>query len=391
MIAITMTCLVTLMIDKKILIFTGEHSGELLGARLVEAFKAKNPGCIVEAMGGEILKNAGASIILSNQGLDIIGFFEVFRHLPRLFRLWKTIKKTIQDSKPHLIILIDNPGLNLKIATFAKQLNIKVLYYVSPQIWAWKAGRIKRIQRDVDHMALLFPFEKTIYDQVKMPCTVVGHPMLNRFAHPIGQSLAQDQLGLNKNQKMVAILPGSRLSEIKRLMPVILKAAEKIHRSDPNLRMIIAQADSIADIVIPSTHLDYVSVIKQNTDCIVQASDAVICASGTATLEVALAQRPLVIIYKTSPLTYLLAKWLVKTPFVGLCNIVLQKFMVKELIQNEATAENIHNEVLLLLHDKTYRTAIENDLAQLSAKLGHTHQIEKLVQVIEHLLEIPKT
>jgi lipid-A-disaccharide synthase len=387
MIAIIQPVFKMIMPDKKILIFTGEHSGELLGARLIESLKNTHPSMIIEAMGSKILQNAGARIVLSNQGLDIIGFFEVFKHLPTLFQVWKNIKKTILQSKPDLIILIDNPGLNLKIAAFAKKLGVKVLYYVSPQIWAWKAGRIKRIQRDVDHMALLFPFEKPIYDQVGMPCTVVGHPMLDRFSQPCDTKKAREKLGLSEAQKILAILPGSRSSEIKRLMPLILLACYKIHQSDPSVRMIIAQAPSILDITIPQSHLPYLSVVKNKTDCVVQASDAVICASGTATLEVALARRPLVIIYKTSALTYFLAKRLIKTPFVGLCNIVLQKFMAKELLQKAATAEGIHDEVLRLLYDTAYRSAMEEDLSQLQAKLGHTHQPEKLVQVILDLME----
>ena len=379
------------MINKKIFIFTGEHSGEQLGVKLIQSIKQKHPHISFDAMGSQLLENAGARILLSNQGLDIIGFFEVIKHLPRLLKLWKTIKKAILDCKPDLIILIDNPGLNLKIAQFSKQHHFKVLYYVSPQIWAWRAGRIKRIQRDVDHMALLFPFEKAIYDQVGMASTVVGHPMLDRFQNKISKEDARSQLNLSQHPTIIAILPGSRSSEIKRLMPVILEAAAQIHTTDATIQMIIAQADSIDAISIPKSQDAYISVIQNHTDCIVKASDAVICTSGTATLEVALAQRPLVIIYKTSALTYQLAKRLVKTPFVGLCNVVLQKFMAKELIQDKANPHNIHDEVLKLLKDSNYRAHMEQELSQLSSVLGNTHQPEKLVQVIEQLLDIHQT
>jgi lipid-A-disaccharide synthase len=375
------------MTTKKILIFTGEHSGERLGAELIKAAKASDLPVHFYAMGGDILKNAGADIVLPNQGLDIIGFFEVFKHLPKLFNLWQQIKKTILDLKPDLIIFIDNPGLNLKIAKFAKQQNIKVLYYVSPQIWAWKAGRIKRIQHDVDHMALLFPFEKNIYDQASMASTVVGHPMLNRFIVLETKQSARQQLNLSKDRQILAILPGSRPSEIKRLMPVILEAARKIHQADPNIQMIIAQADSIDDLQIPPDQTSYLSAIKHKTDNIVAASDAVICASGTATLEVALAQRPLVIIYKTSSATYQLAKRLIKTPYIGLCNVVAQKEIAKELIQDQANPENIAEEALNLLKNIDYKAEIDQELSQIQSKLGHKHQPEKLIKVIGQLLD----
>lgn len=373
---------------KKILLFTGEHSGERLGAELMTAINQAQLPVKFYAMGSYVLAEAGAEIVLSNQGLDIIGFFEVFKHLPRIFKLWQQIKKTILDIKPDLIILIDNPGLNLKVAKFAKQQGIKVLFYVSPQIWAWKAGRIRRIKRDVEHMALLFPFEQKIYDQAGLASTVVGHPMLNRFEHTQPKHEAREQLQLPSNQPIIAILPGSRGGEIKRLMPVILEAAAKIHQADSSIQMVIAQAGSVKSLQIPADQQSYIKAIQHQTDRIVQASDAVICTSGTATLEVALAQRQLVIIYKLSEMTYQLAKRLVKSPYIGLCNIVAQKPIAKELIQHEANAEAIAAEALKLLKDQDYRTQIEQDLALLRSQLGDDHQPEKLVKVIGQLLDI---
>jgi len=376
-----------LIMTKKIIIFTGEHSGERLGSDLIQAVNKNDPAINFYAMGGDLLKSAGAKIILPNNGLDIIGIFEVIKHIPKLISLWKKIKKSILDIKPDLIILIDNPGLNLKIAKFAKAQNIKVLFYVSPQIWAWKAGRIKRIKRDIDHMALLFPFEKNIYEKAGVASTVVGHPMLNRFADVTSKQEARETLGLDQDQPILAILPGSRAGEINRLMPVILEAAALIHQADPTIKMIIAQANSIDALEIPAEQKNYLSTIQNQTDNIVAASNAVICTSGTATLEVALAQRPLVIIYKISEATYQIAKRVIKTPLIGLCNVVAQQQVAKELIQAEASAKNIACEAIKLLNDTEYRTQIEQKLSQIKANLGSEHQPEKLIKAIQQLIE----
>ena len=179
-------------------------------------------------MGGQPIKDAGAEILIPNDDLAIVGFVEVIKHLKKLRAIFKKIKKFIKEEQPDLVILIDYPGFNLKAAKYAHQMGCKVLYYTSPQIWAWKAGRIKRIQRDIDHMAVLFPFEEAIYQQAGVPVTIVGHPMLKRFEKAITQSDARQQLNINKKETVLAILPGSRSSEINRLMPVILNSCAQL-------------------------------------------------------------------------------------------------------------------------------------------------------------------
>lgn len=372
--------------NQHIFIIAGEHSGDLLGASLIEAIKETHPDWVFSAMGGKPLEKAGATIIVPNDNLAIIGFIEVLRHLKKLFTIFNQIKQFIRNTKPDLIILIDYPGFNLKVAAFAHKQGCKVLYYTSPQIWAWKVGRIKRIKRDVDHMAVLFPFEETLYQQAEVPVTVVGHPMLQRFEKIIAHDDARNMVASDLSIPLLAILPGSRASEIKRLMPVILNACKQLKTMIPDLKIIIALADTIETIPIPDVMQSYMSVLPGKTDAIVAASDAVICASGTATLEVALAEKPMVIIYKTSAVTYWLAKVFMKIPYIGLCNIVTNDGMVKELIQGALTPKALTDETYQLLTNKSYCHHIKRKLQKTKNHLGDKHQAKLLVAVIDNLM-----
>lgn len=371
---------------KKILIIAGEHSGDRLGADLINACKPQHPNWQFVAMGGQPIKDAGADILVPNDDLAIVGFVEVIKHLKKLRAIFKQIKQFIKDEKPDLVILIDYPGFNLKVAKYAHQMGCKVLYYTSPQIWAWKAGRIKRIKRDVDHMVVLFPFEEAIYQQAGVPVTVVGHPMLKRFEKPIDQAEARQQLGINKKESVLAILPGSRHSEINRLMPVIIQSCNQLVAAIPELNILIALADTVSQPAIPTNLKANITLITKQTDQVVAASDIVICASGTATLEVALAKKPLIIIYKTSLITFALAKCFVKIPYIGLCNIIAKKFVAKELIQGKLTAKVLTAETIKLLQNDDYRNKMKNELAQTRHYLGDRYDVNKLATIVDHLL-----
>ena len=371
---------------KNILIISGEHSGDRLGADLIRACKQHHPKWQFIAMGGQPIRNAGADILIPNDDLAIIGFVEVIKHFKKLRAIFKKIKKFIIEDRPDLIILIDYPGFNLKVAKFAQENGCKVLYYTSPQIWAWKAGRIKRIKRDIDHMAVLFPFEEAIYQQAGVPVTVVGHPMLQRFATPIEKIAARQQLNIHEKETVLAILPGSRVGEVNRLMPVIIESCSQLIKAIPDLKILIALADTIPQFTIPNDLKSNITLITGKTDFVVATSDATICASGTATLEVALAVKPLVIIYKTSFITFALAKCFMKIPYIGLCNIIAKKLVAKELIQEKLTAEALTREASQLLQDATYRNKITNDLEKTRSYLGNRYDVNPLITVIADLL-----
>jgi lipid-A-disaccharide synthase len=279
------------------------------------------------------------------------------------------MKAVIETERPNLLVCVDYKEFNFKLAKFAKQQGVKVLFYVSPQVWAWRAGRVKAYGKVIDMMAVIFPFEIPYYEAESVPVRYVGHPSVDKV-HPL-YSKADDmaRFGLDANKRVVGLLPGSRANEIKRLLPVMLAAAEKL----PDCQFILPQADSISDELLA----DYlqasavkITVIKQQAYDVIQCCDAVMTSSGTASLEIALLTVPMVICYKLSPLTYWLGRLLVKTPFIGLPNIVAGKSIVKEFIQHEATAENLADEVGQILTDESYLQMMQKNLSVVKQQLG---------------------
>jgi lipid-A-disaccharide synthase len=268
---------------------------------------------------------------------------------------------------------VDYKEFNFKLAKFAKQQRIKVLFYVSPQVWAWRAGRVKAYGKVIDMMAVIFPFEVPYYEAENVPVRYVGHPSVDKV-HP-QHSKADDmaRFGLDANKRVVGLLAGSRANEIKRLLPVMLAAAVLLHKRFPDCQFILPQADSIADELLAEYLPDapvQVTVIKGQPYDVIQCCDAVMTSSGTATLEIALLTVPMVICYKLSPLTYRLGRLLVKTPFIGLPNIVAGRSIVREFIQHEATADNLAIEIAWLLTDEHYRDKMLRNLQDVKQRLG---------------------
>jgi lipid-A-disaccharide synthase len=283
------------------------------------------------------------------------------------------MQQLVSTERPDLLVCVDYKEFNLKLARYAKQLGVKVLFYVSPQVWAWRPGRVKIYGRAIDMMAVIFPFETAYYDAEQVPVRYVGHPSVDKV-HPL-HSKAEDraQFGLDENKPVVGLLPGSRANEIKRMLPVMLAAAEKLQTDMPGVQFLLPQADSISDELL-NTYLHQspvkIIVIKNQPYDVIQCCDAVMTTSGTATLEIALLTVPMVISYKLAALTYCLGRLLVHTPFIGLPNIVLGKGFIKELIQHEATAENLAAEVKRILTDKPYADEMHAGLIQVQKRLG---------------------
>ncbi len=376
--------LITPMNEKKsILIATGELSGEIYAANLVPALLAKYPNLKIYAMGSTILKKSGAEIVVDTQNLSLIGALEVLTKFLKIYRAFSTMGQVIREKKPDLVILVDYPGFNLRLAKVAKEAGSKVLYFIGPKVWAWKPKRIETIKKYVTMMAVIFPFEVNLYEGYGIPVKFVGNPLLTLMP----KSQINDFPASNK-VITIGLFPGSRSNEIKRLLPTLLKTAEILKNHYPSMQFILAQADSIGNQEL-QRHIQNssvpVQVIAGHSYEVMQKSDIVISASGTATLEIALMETPLVIIYKISWLEYQIAKWLIKIPHVGLCNILAGKSVAPELLQHSANPKNIAREVEKIIADDTYRMEMVKEFKKIKASLATDVQID-LISIINELI-----
>ncbi|MDO8937994.1 MAG: lipid-A-disaccharide synthase [Methylicorpusculum sp.] len=356
-----------------LLFSAGETSGEQHAAHMFLELKKQLPDLKGLGMGGSQMQKAGIDVRYDSTGIAVIGLFEVIKHYAEINRALTLMKQLLVSERPDLLVCVDYKEFNFKLAKFAKQMGIKVLFYVSPQVWAWRPGRVKKYGRVIDMMAVIFPFETAYYEAEHVPVRYVGHPSMDKVHPQWSREEALTRFELNPEHPIIGLLPGSRAHEIERMLPVMLAAADIIRARLPVVQFVLPQAASISDDLLLrflSQSQSKISVVKQQTYELIQCCDAVMTTSGTATLEVALLQIPMVIVYKLFWMTFWLAKCLVKTPFIGLPNIIAGKSIVKELIQQDATAENIANEVLAIVQDSDYSDAIKADLQRVKSVLG---------------------
>jgi lipid-A-disaccharide synthase len=356
-----------------ILFSAGESSGDQHAANMFLELRKYQPDIKGIGMGGAKMAQAGVDIRYNSSSIAVIGVVEVIKHYGEIRRALKLMQQIISDERPDLLVCVDYKEFNFKLARYAKQHGIKVLFYVSPQVWAWRPGRVKAYGKVIDMMAVIFPFETAYYDAEKVPVRYVGHPSVDKVHAQHSKDEDLIRFGLDEKKPIVGLLPGSRANEIKRMLPVMLAAAEQVQAGLPETRFILPQADSIDDALLEG-YLGRsplkITVVKNQPYDVIQCCDAVMTTSGTATLEIALLTVPMVIAYKLSSLTYWLGRWLVKTPFIGLPNIVMGKSIVKELIQHDATAENLAAEITRILTDKAYSDEIRENLSQVKQQLG---------------------
>jgi len=373
----------------KILFSAGESSGDQHAANMFLELKKQQPDIKGLGMGGAKMAQAGIDIRYDSANIAVIGVVEVIKHYAEIRRALKLMQQLVANERPDLLVCVDYKEFNFKLARYAKQQGIKVLFYVSPQVWAWRPGRVKAYGKVIDMMAVIFPFETVYYDAEKVPVRYVGHPSVDKVHAQHSKDEDLTLFGLDKSKPIVGLLPGSRANEIKRMLPVMLAAAEKVQAGLPECQFILPQADSISDALLE----DYtrqssikITVIKNQPYDVIQCCDAVMTTSGTATLEIALLAVPMVIAYKLSTLTYWLGKWLVNTPFIGLPNIVSGKRIIKELIQHEATAENLSAEVTRILTDKAYADQMRENLNHVKQQLGQGGGSKNMAQLALEML-----
>jgi lipid-A-disaccharide synthase len=339
-------------------LIAGEASGDLHGSNLIKAIRRQDPGAEFRCWGGDLMESAGATVVKHYKELAFMGFVEVIRNLPTIMRNLRMCKEDILAYKPDALILIDYPGFNLRIARWAHTQGLRVVYYISPQVWAWKESRVKGIKTSVDKMLVILPFEADFYKKWDYPVEYVGHPL----AEVIDAAQRQPRTRLS-DKPIVALLPGSRAQEVALKLPVMLE----VSRSFPSHQFIVAQAPGLDD----ATYAPYLraypnaSAVRGDTYGLLQQAAAALVTSGTATLETALFGVPEVVCYKGSQVSYEIAKRLIKVPYISLVNLIMDKPVVKELIQGDMNAENLRAELQKLLQDSAYRTRMEGDFATL--------------------------
>ena len=361
-----------------IIIVAGEASGDLLGGKLVSSLKKLRQDLAITGIGGNAMRAAGMQTLFDVNQTSVVGIVEVLKHYPRLRHILSKLKHHIKKTNPAVLILIDYPEFNLKLAKFAKQLRVKVFFYVSPQVWAWRTGRIKKIRENVDLMAVLFPFELEFYQQENVPACLVRHPILT----DVDRYYAAKKP--HKQTISVGLLPGSRKNEIQRLLPVMFAAAESLYEKNKTLEFIIPIAPGRKKEELQKHQPDHlpVSYSSENIYTTIANCDVLAVASGTATLQVALMGKAMVILYKISSLTYRLFGHMINVKHVGLANIILDKRIFTELIQQDATTEALEYELEKLLNDTQLEENMKIMRATLYNKLDVGINSDELAQKI---------
>lgn len=369
----------------KIMMSAGEASGDMHAAAVAAEIKKENPQIDIFGMGGKNMREAGVRIVYDIEHLGIIGFVEVLKHLPLFFKLIKFLKETMVNEKPDVLVCIDYPGLNMKIAHAAKEMGIPVVYYIAPTIWAWKKGRAKQIARDVRQVASIFPFEAEAYKKAGASVTFVGHPLADTVKTSMSFEEAMEYFGGQKDKKRILLMPGSRKNEVSGLLPVMLDACKLISEK-AECQFYLPKADTISDEFLKSFLSKYpelsVTVTEGKQYDLMQICTACIASSGTATLETALMELPTVLIYKLAPATWFIAKHVVEVKYAGLPNLLLQKEVTPELLQNQVTAENIESIIVPWITDEQIRARNINELQEVRKRLGDAGAVKRTARLI---------
>lgn len=356
----------------KYYIIAGEASGDLHGGNLVAALKEQEPGCEIRGWGGDKMQAAGMDVVKHYKDLAFMGFAEVVMNLGAILRNLSFCKRDILAFKPDALILIDYPGFNLRIARWAKEKGLKVLYYISPQVWAWKEGRVKMMKRCIDKMLVILPFEKEYYqNKWSWPVDYVGHPLVEEISQKKKKGtdlIIKDGNGQPVSRPVIALLPGSRKQEIKKKLPVMLAVSSRF----PGYQFVVAQAPAVDDAYYHQFTALYpnVSIVNNRTyDVLLQATAALV-TSGTATLETALFGVPEVVCYKGSAISYQIARRVISIKYISLVNLIMDREVVKELIQDEMNEKNLATELHKLLSDEQYKARLKNDYGALHQMLS---------------------
>ena len=374
---------------KKILIIAGEASGDLHGSNLVKALKEQDPSLDIYGVGSRNMREAGVRMLADASSISVVGATEVLTHIGAIYGIYAKLKRFLRDERPDLLILIDFPDFNIMTGKAARKLGIPVLYYISPQVWAWRKGRINTIAKLVRSILVVFPFEVDLYRPTGIDVRFVGHPLADVVASKYTREEARSQLGLAQDRRTIAILPGSRRKEIMHLLPDLLRAAGIIRERFPDVQFALPVAPTLERNFV-KRFVDEsgvpVTVIDGRVYDVLRASDAAMVTSGTATLETGLMAIPMVIVYRASRLTYWIGRLLVSVKNFGLVNIVAGRTVVPELLQDEATPERIAEEIGAILADPEKHRRITEELVRVRTVLGEGGASRRAAAVVRELL-----
>ncbi|MGE3840395.1 MAG: lipid-A-disaccharide synthase [Vicinamibacterales bacterium] len=371
----------------RVLLSCGEASGDLYAGALVRALQTLKPGIEVSGLGGARFAAAGARLLADYRGMSVTGLVEVVRLLPRTWRTYREILAAADRARPDVFVPVDYPDFNFRLGQALSRRGIPVVYYISPQLWAWRPGRLKTIARFVDRMLVIFPFEEELYRRAGVPVEFVGHPLVDLLAPAPPREEFLTQHGLSPQSTTVGLLPGSRPNEVSRILAPLLDAARDIAHRRADVQFIVARAPGLdSELFAPLGELRQrglsLAVVENETDAALSVSDVVVTASGTATVQTAFHDRPMVIVYRLSPLTYTLGVRLVNVTTYGMVNLVAGSRIVPELIQDACTGDAIARAVLRYLDEPAYVTNVRKELARVRERLGGAGASERAARAI---------
>ncbi|WP_092994365.1 lipid-A-disaccharide synthase [Thiohalomonas denitrificans] len=370
------------------MIIAGEASGESRAARLVEEARHLRPELEFFGIGGPRMRAAGVETLVDCRDMAVLGLFEILRHFRFIYGVLQHMRRLLASERPDLLVLVDYSGFNLKLAKSAKQLGIPVFYYISPQVWAWRRKRVYTIREYVDLMAVVFPFEESFYREYGVPVRYVGHPLVDEVGSDLTRDEAARSFGLDPDRPIIGLFPGSRRSELQRLLPLLLEAATLLQSHMGEAQFLLPQSSSLdrheIDVHLQNSSVNVTTVEECFYD-VTRACDAIATASGTATLEVALMGVPLTVVYKVSPLSFAIMRRLIKLPHIAMCNIVAGREVARELLQDEATPRALAAELEELLRPQNHARSVAA-LKEVREKLGEPGGAGRAAELLEGML-----
>lgn len=367
----------------RLLISCGEPSGDLYGGELLRHLRTRLPGLEVFGLGGEHVLREEAVLLGHVRDLAVVGLFEVVRHLGTLRRIFNRVLEEVDRRRPDLAVLVDYPSFNLRLAHELKRRGVPVVYYISPQIWAWKGWRIREIKRNVAHMLVIFPFEQAIYERAGVPVTFVGHPLVDLVRPAADRAAFLRGAGLDPSRPVVAVLPGSRPTELRYNLPALAGGIRLMAERRPEIQFLLAIAPSLDPATVRSALGPVpVTLLAGQTHSVLGAATLGLVVSGTATVEAAILGTPMIVVYRVASLTYALGRRLIRVPHAAMANLIAGREVVPELIQSNCTPDRVARESLRLLEDPGRLARIRDDLAEVAKRLGAPGASERAAEAV---------
>lgn len=368
----------------KIFLSVGEASGELHASHLVQAIRKMDPHGVVTCMGGPALGRTGAEVLVDYRAVSVVGLLEVAKHLRAIHLAWRRLMAYLSTERPDLVILIDFPDFNLLLARAAKKMGLKVFYYIGPQVWAWRKGRVKTIKRHVDEMAVILPFEEAFYARCGMRVTYVGHPLLDVLKEAPTREIAEARYRPDETEKLIGLLPGSRRSELGLLLDIMLDAAAVLHNRVPGVSFLLPVAPSLhPGLIEPALRGRKLPVrlVTGDTHGVIKACDLILTVSGTTTLEAAILNTPMIIVNRLSRISYLLGRPFIRVNCVGLPNLIAGRMVVPELLQDQARPQAIADAAVSFLQRPELLNIQKEELRRVRNSLGSPGVAERVARL----------